>query len=234
MADEFKTVVTSAPRALADTVVEWIERKYLENDSYQPGHFIGTKKELQEQFSVAPATLGEAIRVLRNRGVISVKPGPGGGIFLAEQSPITRLGHDLLQLSPGDATVEDCLSIVDALDVEVNRDAAIHRTDEDARELLQRLAELEEVWHHIDRAQPLNWKLHQRIAKITPNKILSMVYVNVIDFILTGLDASPAADGASTTSQARFEVHRRLVNAIAEGDVEAVEQATREHSTIVD
>ena len=48
------------------------------------GYRIGTKQELCEEFGVAPATLSEALRVLRARGIIDVRPGPGGGTFVAK------------------------------------------------------------------------------------------------------------------------------------------------------
>lgn len=219
-------------RALADTVVDMLERDVREGD-LKAGHFVGTKKELLERFGVAPATLGEAIRVLRNRGVISVKPGPGGGIFLAEQSPIMRLGHGLIQLESDDATVDDCLGIIDSLDRVVMHDAVVNATDVDIAELRAMLAELEEVWGDTELAQPLNWRLHQRIAQITPNQILRMVYTNVIDFILTNLDGIPNAPGFSSTSADRLDVHRRLVEAIADRDADAAMAAVREHQSVL-
>lgn len=219
-------------RALADTVVDMIERDIREGD-LKAGHFVGTKKELLERFGVAPATLGEAIRVLRNRGVITVKPGPGGGIFLAEQSPIMRLGHGLIQLGADDATVDDCLAIIDSLDRVVVVDAVQHASEADIAELGAMLAELERVWDETVFAQPLNWQLHKRIAQITPNTILKMVYTNVIDFILTNLDGVPHAPGFQSTSADRLDVHRRLVSAIAERDLAAALDAVSDHQTVL-
>lgn len=219
-------------RGIADTLVEMIEREALD-EGYTPGHFIGTRKELLERFGVAPATLGEAIRVLRSRGVISVKPGPGGGIFLAAQSPINRLGHSLIQLDAADATVEDCLGITDSLDQEVVYDAVTHRSETDIEELTEILAALEAVWGDMALAQPLNWQLHKRIAQITPNQILKIVYTNVVDFILTNLDGVPRTPGFSSTSSDRLEVHRRLVDAIARQDLSAAMEAVHDHRTVL-
>ncbi|UOQ59570.1 FCD domain-containing protein [Leucobacter rhizosphaerae] len=221
-----------ATRAIADTLVDLIEREAREGDLL-PGHFVGTKKELLERFGVAPATLGEAIRVLRNRGVITVKPGPGGGIFLAAQSPITRLGHSLIQLEATDASVEDCLGITDSLDQEVVRDAVRYRTAQDAADLAAMLVELERVWGDTDLAQPLNWRLHKRIAEITPNRILSIVYTNVVDYILTHLDGVPNAPGFSSTSEDRLDVHRRLVQGIVDQDLDTALDAVRDHRTVL-
>nr|WP_280909702.1 FCD domain-containing protein [Leucobacter exalbidus] len=213
-------------------MVDVLEQEIREGD-LQPGYFVGTKRELLDRFNVAPATLGEAIRVLRNRGVISVKPGPGGGIFLAEQSPIMRLGHELIQLRAEDSTVDECLRITDSLDQVILSDAVIHRTAKDVKDLEKLIAELERVWEDSDLAQPLNWQLHKRIAQISPNKILSMVYTNVVDFILTNLDGLPKAEGFSATSEERLAVHRQLVDAIVNRDLDAALAAVRDHQTVL-
>lgn len=232
MKPSVSTVSSLNSPAIADTLVEVIERERAEQ-GHLPGHFLGTKRELIERFNVAPATLGEAIRVLRNRGVINVKPGPGGGIFLAEQSPITRLGHSLIQLDSSEASVDDCLAITDSLDQEVVLDALHHRSRSDVRDLQRMLSRLEKVWGDADLAQPLNWQLHKRIAEISPNQILRIVYTNVVDFILTNLDGIPKAPGFSSTSKDRLDVHRRMVQAIVDQDPVAADEAIRDHRTVL-
>jgi GntR family transcriptional repressor for pyruvate dehydrogenase complex len=42
---------------------------------------------------VAPATLTEAVRLLQERGLVTVRPGPKGGIFVARPDPFARLGR---------------------------------------------------------------------------------------------------------------------------------------------
>src|SRR5579875_2328687 len=93
-------------QSVADGLVREIEDA-INRDQLPAGHRIGTKQELCDQFGVAPATLGEAMRVLRARGLIEVRPGPGGGLFVAEQSPLIRLAHSVLALRQSGATIND-------------------------------------------------------------------------------------------------------------------------------
>ena len=53
-----------------------------------PGARLGTKKELRELCGVSVGTFNEALRLLQSRGVVAVRPGPRGGLFVAEQSPM--------------------------------------------------------------------------------------------------------------------------------------------------
>ena len=61
------------------------------------GSRLGSKAELQSLVNVAAGTLNTTLRLLQARGIVRVKSGPGGGIFVSEQSPIAQLGNAVLQ-----------------------------------------------------------------------------------------------------------------------------------------
>ena len=52
-----------------------------------PGDRLGSKEELRARCEVSVGTFNEAISIAQSRGIISVRPGPGGGVFAATQSP---------------------------------------------------------------------------------------------------------------------------------------------------
>ncbi|WUX26907.1 GntR family transcriptional regulator [Streptomyces sp. NBC_01438] len=51
---------------------------------------------MRNQCGVSVGTFNEALRLLQSRGLVTVKPGPGGGLFSGEQSPRGPAG----ELSP--------------------------------------------------------------------------------------------------------------------------------------
>src|SRR5438270_126742 len=59
----------------------------------RPGDRLGTKDDLRQRFSVAVATINEAIRLLEMRRYLEARPGPGGGIFVAASSTRVRAGN---------------------------------------------------------------------------------------------------------------------------------------------
>src|ERR1700716_1586114 len=71
----------------AEAVARELEREILEGQ--EPGVRIGTKDDLRTRFSVAVATINEAVRLLEMRGLIEARPGPGGGVFVSR--PAARL-----------------------------------------------------------------------------------------------------------------------------------------------
>jgi DNA-binding FadR family transcriptional regulator len=56
------------------------------------GAHLARRVELMDRFGISPTTMNEAMRILRTRGLIAVRPGNGGGIFVSSRPPQVRLG----------------------------------------------------------------------------------------------------------------------------------------------
>lgn len=218
-----------AGRSAADDIVLDVEAR-IRRDRLPAGYRIGTKQELCEEFGVAPATLSEALRVLRARGVIEVRPGPGGGTFVADASPLIRLAQTVLELRHDGATVNDVVGVLDALDEAVIRDAALHRTDRDLKDLDALTAKLAAAWHDPAQGSYCNWQLHRRIAEITPNVVLRAFYQNMVDYIEGEEFQAPLpVPGFRFDSEDRLRVHYDIVAAITSRDTDAVREVALRH-----
>lgn len=235
--EDARTFQRVAPaQSVADRVVTEVEAM-IKAEDLAPGHRIGTRQELCEQFGVAPATLGEALRVLRARGSVDLRPGPGGGIFVADQSPLIRLAHSVLRLRQTGAPVNDVIKVLDALDEAVMHDAVTHRSEADIADLDAVMAELTEHWHDPIEGLHGNWRLHRRIAEISPNAVLRTFYLNLVDYI-EGETAGAAGDealavpGFRQDTDERLHIHTALIEAIRSGDIEAGHKAVLDHRTL--
>src|SRR5436853_2965979 len=62
-------------------------------EEFAPGDRLGTKDELRRRFGVAAATINEAVRLMDSRGLVSARPGPGGGVFVTDVSARSRLAQ---------------------------------------------------------------------------------------------------------------------------------------------
>jgi DNA-binding FadR family transcriptional regulator len=216
--------------SVADTIVRELEAA-IAQDHLPTGHRIGTKAELQVRFGVAPATLAEALRVLRTRGVIDVRPGPGGGVFVADQAPLSRLAQQVLALRQGGATVNDVLAVLDGLDGAVIRDAAAHRRARDLQDLDRIARRLELVWADPVEGMIVNWQLHRRIAEISPNAVLRAFYLNLVDYLQDEpRDPGFAAVGYDAHSRRRLRLHLDIVEAIRSADERSVDDVIRRHA----
>ncbi len=223
--------IPSRPQSsAADYVVNAIQTR-ITTDALPNGYRLGTKTELKDQYRVAPATLGEALRLLRGRGLVDVHPGPGGGVFVASPSPLMRLAQEVTELRGQGAPINYFLEVVDALDTIAIEHAARYRTEQDLAELDALVADVRAKWHQpYDGLHP-NWQLHRRIAAISPNVVLRTFYLNVVDYIgaEAGVEHGLGPIGFVADSDERLRVHTDIVEAIRSQDDAQVEHAIRQH-----
>ncbi|MFK4548056.1 DNA-binding FadR family transcriptional regulator [Streptomyces tendae] len=207
-------------------------------ETVPPGSRLGTKEELRTLCEVSVGTFNEALRLLQSRGLVTVKPGPGGGLFSAEQSPMVRLGNSVLALDSQQNDVADAVRIRDALDPLLIEDALWHASPADLAGLRRHITAMENA---VNGADPVafvhaNWRLHAAIAAISPNALLSSLYTHLLDLIeshtLSVLPTSeqPLADYIAT----RHALHCDLVDALERRDRDEALRLIHEHNTTPD
>ncbi|MGR6915606.1 FadR/GntR family transcriptional regulator [[Actinomadura] parvosata] len=195
-----------------------------------PGEPVGTLESLRAETGLAYATVSEAVRLLRDRGVLEIRPGRGGGLFVAERGPVVRLRHTLLSVEEEPGTVADAIELRDHLEELIDVGAARHRTAEDVADLRALLGRLQAApdWDGFMRA---NWALHERIAAISPNAMARAVYIGTLGHLGAASSRFDDAEAAAGYRAERHQVHADLVEAIADGDEAAVRAAVARHNT---
>ncbi len=190
------------------------------------GDRLGTKEDLRQRFSVAVATVNEAIKLLDTRGLVEARPGPGGGVFVAGPASRMRRGPMIMGFQWTEATMADYHEVRSALEPLICRHAARGRGDADIRALEIILANMET---HLD--QPLayvryNTAFHRRIAKLSGNAPLRSLYVTLLDFFEDDLEREQLPPVLSADN---IEVHRQLLDAIEVGEGPELEAAISRH-----
>ncbi|TMR33102.1 FadR family transcriptional regulator [Nonomuraea zeae] len=196
-----------------------------------PGDLIGTMDDFRDRSGYGRATISEAARLLNDRGTVEIRPGRGGGLFVARSSPIVRLRHTLLTVRKMPATVADAIAVREALEPLIAADAARHRTKQDISDLRKLLTQLKRATSSTDRFMRANWALHERIAEITPNHLAKAVYLGMTQCI-SDLSAHADSDDAGRTEdhlRLRLDVHTELVEAIVSGDLARTAAAVERH-----
>jgi DNA-binding FadR family transcriptional regulator len=219
----------------AEALVAHVEHQ-IQARGLLPGDLIGTKTEIRESVGVAKATMNEAVRLLEARGVAVARPGPGGGLLVAPQDPIVRLGHSLLTVRSEPISTADAVVVRDLLEPRVLVDAARHRTEVDIRALTEQSRGLSSSVDSPERFLPAVWELHRTIARITPNRILGETYLSMLNFIESETRAVGGDAGAAAHRQykrGRLRLHQRIVRAIVAGDADATAALAAEHALTI-
>lgn len=201
----------------------------------EPGARMGTKVELRELCRVSVGTFNEAVKLAQSRGYVNSRPGPGGGIFAVEQSPIVRLGNSVLALDGSATSVAEAVRMRDVLDPLLVEDALQHSSASDIDAMRVCLSGMQAA---IDAGDPTaftrnNWALHARIAEVSPGAILRSVYTSLLELIeqhtlgVRESESEPLPEFIAS----RYALHVSLVDAIESGDRARALELIREHNT---
>lgn len=223
----------SKPPARAQQLATEIEHSIVSRQ-LEPGERIATMDELRVQSGFGRSTIGETARLLSERGTVEVRPGRGGGLFVAAISPVVRLRRTLLTVSGGSSTVNDAIAVREALEELVALDAARHRSAGDVADLRACMTVMEGHGNDLAAFLAANWSLHERIAAVTPNELARAVYVGTIRCVAEmAVHAQTAeTEDAESYLALRVAVHDELVEAIVAGDLGRTRAAVDAHRGI--
>jgi GntR family transcriptional repressor for pyruvate dehydrogenase complex len=205
----------------------------IREDALMPGESVGTIEDLCAASGFSRPTVNEATRLLRDRGVVVIKPGRGGGVFVAPVSNVVRLRHTLLRVTDDAESVADAVELRDHLELLIVLGAARACTPADLAELRDLTAELAAAddWDDVLRTI---WRLHARIAALCPNQLARAVYLTALERLST--TAGSRFDDQDPTSYraARLRAHVALVDAIASGEERRIRTAVTRHNSTPD
>ncbi len=225
----------SSVRTRAEALAADIEAEIVEK-GLAPGDSFGTLDTIRTKSGFARSTVSEAVRLLNDRGVLDIRPGRGGGLFVAASNPVVRLRHMLLRVREQPTPVADAIAVREALEGLVNVEAARHCSETDKDDLRSALQTLVRAGDDTDYWMRANWALHERIAEITPNHLLKATYLGTTRYITEAserveTDAEVARDAAYF--RRRLDIHIELVDAIIDGDEARTLRAAAEHNATI-
>jgi DNA-binding FadR family transcriptional regulator len=192
------------------------------------GTSLGRRTDLMEQHRVSPTVMNEVLRILRDRGLVVVRPGPGGGVFVASRPPQVRLGAldlwfsgagtDPLELFEARAHLEDLLTRV-----------AVDRAGpQDVRDMEWAVDEMQRA--DDPRAfLDANMRLHLAIARASRIPVLAGMYEAIVAILQASLTRAVLLDGHEEMYRHNIAVHQQIVAAIRESDAEALEKVLHLH-----
>lgn len=222
-------MISNAPPSRAEHLAASVEGQ-IRRDRLAPGDAVGTLEDLRQRSGFSKPTVSEAVRLLRDRGVVTIKPGRGGGIFVADPGPVVRLRHTLLSVTEAPTAVVDAVELREHLELLIDQGAARCRGDDDIADLQRLVIAMGEAadWAAFMSA---NWALHERIAAICPNAMARAVYTSTLGHISAATPVFDDDADFASYRERRHLVHVGLVEAIASGDPQQVAAAVAAHAS---
>ncbi len=196
---------------VSDRIIEQIRDAVL-SGSVKPGDRLASEKELIAQFGVSKATMREALRVLEAMGLVEIRKGISGGVFIAEVDMKTTIHSIMNFLHFRSVSISDITMLRFTVEPSVAHLAAINATEKDL-ERLRQLAEITEADENGDAARDIGF--HRYLARMTKNPLLILI-LDFVDNLLR--DAKYELDLGPDFYRHVRQAHRRVVDCLEARD----------------
>jgi GntR family transcriptional repressor for pyruvate dehydrogenase complex len=186
----------------------------------EPGNPLPSEPDLIAQSGLGRATVREAIRLLEAQGLVVIKRGSHGGIFVARPD-LSNLSHSIAPvLTLSKAPLRDLTSYRKMVEPPAAGLAATMASDEDKAALLK-LAE-----HNPGPGYVNEVAFHQRIAELSENLLLRVLVIVPHDLLREHLKVETIED---TDVQEANGAHLAIAKAIVAGDADRAAHAMTRH-----
>ena len=190
---------------VAEQIRERIFTQHLSVDDRLP-----TERDLALQFGVSRVVVREAIRTLELNGLLTVKKGAKGGIFVAQDydRPISDSIANLL--AGGEASLENLFEVRSLIEPFAATRAALLGSDQELERLEAVLAEAELELAKGGSIRALNIEFHRLVIRMSRNPILSVVGETVLILLNDRIKHIPSKE----TSEAVLGMHKKILAAL--------------------
>jgi DNA-binding FadR family transcriptional regulator len=159
---------------VCDEVVTKLQQQ-IASGKFKTGEKLPSEPVMMQQFGVGRSSIREAIRILANKGLVTVKQGLG--TFVDVQNGTLVPWYDRLQSS----TSKDLNEVRQLLELKIAEKAAVNRTQKDIVILTRLLKKrLHAAQHNLaDECIDADIQFHIAIADAAKNDILADLYKNI-------------------------------------------------------
>ncbi len=188
-------------------------------DRLPVGSQLPSESELMEEFGLGRVTVRESLRLLERDGIIEIRRGPSGGVYVGSPDVMRLSEVFTVLLAIRDTRLREFVQFRWLVEPEAARLAALNATDE------QRAA-LQDAVKNEGKYFGQTVDIHAMIAEASGNSVLSMSFQAIHDsFVHQHRDSFVRPVDVEGTRKA----HARIVSHIVEGRADEAEEAMRKH-----
>lgn len=213
---------------ISDEIVAQI-RQAIREGSLLPGDRLPSEQDMTDQFGVSRVTVRDALRILEANGLVEIRVGARGGAYVrAPQPALFDAGlTDMMimsDLSPADVTETRLIVELGILPI------AVERATESDLDALEALCDRADAGLEVGESVPeLSAQFHSDLIACTNNEALIMLAKVFHQPLLSSLRIAYASD--PVPGKKGWREHRRMVQAMREGDTDVASEILRVHLT---
>ena len=216
-------------RSRAQRVAADLEARILD-ERHAAGTRLGLRTDLITTYGVSPAVMNEALRILRERGLVEVRPGPNGGVFVDSPPPQVRLGgidvwHQGLVGDP-----EQLFEARRHLDTLFAPVALQRAAPDDVRAMEWALDGMRGAQNDAHALLDATMRLHLAIARASRIDVLIGMYQTIVTLLSSTMTKAAFVPHQEELRRHNLDVHAGIVNAIRDRDPVALEKLLSLHA----
>ncbi|MCX7028088.1 MAG: FadR/GntR family transcriptional regulator [Spirochaetes bacterium] len=185
---------------------------------------LPSEQTLAVKFGVSRTVIREALKLVKERGLIELRTGEGSYITKPRPDAISSVVSRMILMD--NVSDDEIFSVRGILEIAACRLAAEHAESSDMERMQSLLDAMKEHWQEDDAIISMDTDFHIAIAKASKNKLLGMLVEAMTVLIREFIRKTIHTPGAKADGMMR---HALIMDAIKSGDPNAAEVAIRNH-----
>lgn len=210
-------------RRLYEKIVEQIQSQIV-GGKLRPGDRLPAERDLAEKFHVSRTAVREAVKTLREKGL--VEGHPGRGTFVTDGTASAMRGSLGLMMKIGGTNGASNLAEVrEIFEPEIAALAAKNATKEQIALMREAVAAMDEKLNDAEAFVEADLNFHLALARATQNTLIPSLIDPIVDLLREERKGTFQRGGALHGQQH----HKRILEAISQRNAEAARAAMRAH-----
>lgn len=209
---------------LYEQIVSQIEKLILEG-KLRPGDQLPAERELAEQFQVSRTAVREAIKTLREKGLVDIQTGRGTFITASTQQAMRKTLDWMVKAGDGDSQA-DLVQVREILEPAIAALAARMAMPQDIARLEQAVEAMDQALNDVDAFIEADLEFHLALAQATQNGLIPPLIDPIVDLLREQRKRMFLVAGGPERGQYH---HRHILAAVKKRDAEAAQAAMLAH-----
>lgn len=209
---------------LYEQIVEQIEQSVQKGD-LKPGDQLPAERELAEQFGVSRTAVREAVKALREKGLVEAYPGKGTFITNGSSNPMRQSLDRMMRSAQVDAT-SSLVEVREILEPEIAGLAAARATEENLNSLREAVAVMDAAKRDPDAYIEADLDFHLELAEAASNPLILSLIDSIVGVLREQRMRIFEVDGGPDRGQYH---HKKILEAMEHRDAQGAREAMRAH-----
>jgi GntR family transcriptional regulator, transcriptional repressor for pyruvate dehydrogenase complex len=205
-------------------IVEQIEQRFVSGE-LKVGDQLPSERELAEQFGVSRIAVREAVKALREKGLVEIRPGRGTFITNGTEG-VVRHSLGLLMKIGAVGASPNLVEVREILEPEIAALAATRIDEEQIVIMTKAVGVMNMALDDVEVFVEADLDFHLALAQATQNPIIPILMNSIIDLLREQRKRIALVEGG--LSRGQFH-HKKILDAVMRHDPKAARSAMQQH-----